>query len=95
MKNKSIGDNCKFLIFFFILLKFHRLQSDIEMDIEPSIQKHRATPKRTEADEPNAKRQKVCEESSSEKDDASEKTAPTTVDEPAPTEEKDSNAKVT
>lgn len=65
------------------------------MDIGPPSQKHDARPKGDEAEEPNAKRQKVCDESSSEKDDASEKTAPSVADEPPPAKEKDSNAKVT
>lgn len=59
------------------------------MDIGPLPQQHCAKPKVTEADVPNAKRRKVCEEKSpSEKDDASEKTTSMAAD------EKDSNANV-
>lgn len=70
-------------------------QSDIEMDIGPPQQKHYTGPKDAEVDEAQAKRQKLCDESSSVKDDVSEKTASSVTDEPPLAEEKDSNAKVT
>lgn len=62
------------------------------MDIGPPSQKHCTKSKDADAGEPHAKRQKLCDESSSEKDVISEKTTPSAPDEPA--EKSDTNAKV-
>lgn len=87
MKFTAFLNNCKNVI------AIHQ-QSDIEMDIEPSHQRHNTRSTDAEPDaEPAAKRQKLCDEPPGEDEDADKQTTPPVADEP--TEENDSNAQVT
>ena len=72
---------------------FFYQESDIEMDIGPVSQKHNTRSKDAEADEPSAKRQKLCDESPSEHENMIEEVASNVPDEPI--EQEDSSAKVT
>lgn len=85
-------ENYTYVIYTLIGSYFILQESDIEIDIGPRIQKHNTRSNDGKTDQPAAKRQKLCNELPSEKENASKETTPIPSD--ASAGEKNSNTKV-